>query len=112
MACCKGQATWFCTYPDSGCGHGACGTCNSSSWQFAWPSPLGCAPCGTSLGCGTTRDFTNNCSVWNSGARCDTGPACSTGHMVDFTKSLFMEFAPLSQGVISNMRAASAAVCC
>jgi hypothetical protein len=110
--CCKGQATWFCTYPDGSCGTGACGTCNSGYWQYAWPAPLGCAPCGIGRTCGANLWLSDNCGTYYGASRCDTGPACWTGHMVDLTKALFLQFAPLSQGLINNMRATTDASCC
>lgn len=128
MACCKGSATWFCCYPNtcgcdacccSGsncangcgatgtCGKGACCTCNSADWGYAWrTTSFSCGvPCGMSLGCGAEAYFPNAaCDIWRLGRRVDSGPACATGNMVDLTRSFFMEFAPLSQGVISNQR--------
>lgn len=134
MACCKGTATWFCCYPDacgcdncccSGsncangcnatgtCGKGACCTCNSGSQGYAWYNG-GSLSCGISISCGSTAwSFSNNCSTYfTSIPRVDTGPAPSTGHMVDFTKQAFTYWAPLSQGTISNMRITDNVGCC
>lgn len=137
MACCKGKATWFCCNPDNcgcdggccqgsccscGCsssskmGVGACCTCNSGNWMFAWRTTrFSCGvPCGISYGCGARVYFNHDstCTVWAPATKADVGPACSTGHMVDFTKSLFLQFAPLSAGVLSNVRADPNFGCC
>jgi hypothetical protein len=46
--------------------------------------------------------------------RVDTGPCAGCSAMVDFTRAAFTIWAPLSQGVISNMRAmpSNQTVCC
>lgn len=119
MACCHGSASWFCCYPDpcgcdncccqgnncsaecdssNYCGVGACCTCNSGHWGFAWKYA---GYCGMSPSCGTYFEFTKNCTIYFGAPRVDTGP--SSSYMVDLTKSLFMQFAPLSQGVITDM---------
>lgn len=139
MACCKGTASWFCCYPDTcgcdacccqgsncsggcsssgSCGVGACCTCNSNNWNFAWRNATCCGGCGGACGlnysCGTRIYFNHDatCTVWNPGTKVDNGPACSTGRMVDFTKSLFLQFAPLSTGLLSGVRASDSLTCC
>jgi hypothetical protein len=137
MACCKGSASWFCCYPDpcgcdGGCcqgsccscgcsssnkmGVGACCTCNTNNAGFAWrTTAYSCGrPCQITYNCGARVYFnhTADCIVWVPGTRVDSGPACNTGRMVDFTKSLFMNFAPLSAGVISNVKADPNFGCC
>jgi|SRR5271157_5755991 len=107
MSCCSGTVSWFCS--GSSCS-GACKTCTSSEFQFAWPAPLGCAPCGKKIGCNGGEVFYEpSCNTAATAERCDTGPACELKRMADFTKALFMAFAPLSQGVIHNMHAGG---CC
>ncbi len=127
MACCTGKATWFCCYPDpcgcdggccqgnncsAGCssssymGVGACCTCNSNQWGFAWNNG-GALTCGITKNCGDYMHFSNDCYLFYIGYRRDTGPAAGLGIMVDFTKALFTQFAPLSQGVINGMKAES-----
>jgi hypothetical protein len=137
VSCCKGSVSWECCYPDtcsccagcvscsccngsncqngcassSTCGKGGCCTCNSGSWGFAWKQSPNCA-CSWCMSCGSTPWFSANCSTWLQAARVDTHNAGS-GTMADLTKSLFMQFAPLSQGIISNMRVVSSAgLCC
>jgi len=56
--------------------------------------------------------FSTDCTIYNGALRVDSGPACSLGRMADFTKSLFMQWAPLSQGLIHNMRATTNIGCC
>jgi hypothetical protein len=135
VPCCKGKASWFCCYPDpcgcdggccqgnncsAGCsssskeGLGACCTCNSGNWGFAWrTTSFSCGvPCGLTHSCGDRPYFSKNCTVWNPAHKVDTGPACGLGRMTDFTKSLFMQFAPLSAGVVSNIRMSGTIDCC
>lgn len=128
MTCCKGNATWFCCYPDecgcdacccqgnncsanchssSYCGVGACCTCNSGNWGFAWKYS---GYCGMSPSCGTNYYFTTTCGPYFVAPRVDTGPSSSA--IVDLTKALFLQFAPLSQGVITNMSVSNNATCC
>jgi hypothetical protein len=79
MTCCSGNLTWECCYPDTCgcdgcccqgsncsascgssfyCGVGACCTCNSSSWGYAWKvSPCVCDLCPS---CGTALCFSNS----------------------------------------------------
>jgi len=126
MARFVGDASWFCCYPDScgcdacccqgsncsggcssssQCGVGACCTCNSGNWGYAWKNNCtGC--CNASLygflPCGATAWIGNPAgTVWNQAAHVDTGP--STCVMVDMTSSLFVQYAPLSQGIVSNV---------
>lgn len=130
MACCVRTVTWECCYPDpcdccdicipcaccnsnncsagcassTICGQGACCTCNSNSWGYAWKvesCPCGfCPACGSNLGFNVT---TGQCGTWFMGQRFDTHNEAAES-VADLTKSLFMEFAPLSQGKITNMR--------
>jgi hypothetical protein len=134
MSCCKGIATWFCCYPDacgcdgcccagsncsggcsssSKCGQGACCTCNSGSLGYAWDNG-GSRSCGISINCGSKAwNLTNDCVSYAGGVpKVDSGPAPSTGHMIDFTKALFTTYAPLSQGTIPNMRIVNNLGCC
>ncbi len=128
MSCCKGSATWFCCYNDpcgcdncccqgnncstpcgnsSYCGVGACCTCHSYEWGFAWKYA---GYCGMSPSCGTVYMFSKDCNIYYTAARVDTGPSSSA--TVDLTKSLFLKFAPLSQGVITNMVVTNNCGCC
>jgi hypothetical protein len=122
MACCKGTATYFHCYPDpcgspggcccqgnncsagcsssSLCGVGACCTCNSGNWGYAYnPTKFCFTP-----SCGDYSYFTNaaNCSTYYMARRVDTLPSGSA--IVDLTPALFTQFAPLSDGIIPNMR--------
>jgi hypothetical protein len=56
-------------------------------------------------------EFTKECTFYSMAERKDTGP-CGSCVAFDLTKPLFMQFAPLSQGVISNMRATNNTSCC
>lgn len=127
--CCKGTVSWFCCYPDScgcdgcccqgndcsagcsstsTCGVGACCTCNSGNWGYAWPC-CGCCEGGAGYAwcpsCGHDLCFSTDCFGYYEASRVDTGPATNLGRIADFTKSMFQNFAPLSQGLIYNMRA-------
>lgn len=121
-----GDATWFCCYPDPcgcdlgccrgadcsypGCDQttqatGACCSCNSGSWGYAWKSYCnGC--CNTNLyenlPCGQTMFIGNpSGSFFCQAPRVDQGPlACA---MIDLTKSLFVQYAPLDQGRVFNV---------
>jgi hypothetical protein len=121
-----GSATWFCCYPDAcgcdagccrgpNCSHpfcdqpthatGACCTCDSGSWGYAWKSFCDSC-CDTdlyeNLSCGFSMWLGRpDCSGWFQASRVDQGPL--TCDMVDFTKSLFVQFAPLSQGRVFNV---------
>lgn len=118
---CQGNATWFSCYPDPcgsdgcccngtdyqlpcnsnlPCGTGSCHTCNSGRWGFAWRYS---GYCGLSANCGDYLCFSPvGSSVWYRARRVDTGPSSSA--KVDFTRALFLEYAPLNDGVIPNMR--------
>jgi len=121
MACCSGSLTWECCYPDTcgcdtcccqgsscsggcsssgSCGVGACCTCNSSSWGYAWKAtpPSGCS---LTPGCGYGLLFTNDGLNLYEGYREDTHNQ-NASSIADLTKALFMQMAPLSQGVISS----------
>lgn len=56
--------------------------------------------------------FTTDCVNWVAAVRVDTGPSSTA--MVDFTKAMFTVFAPLHQGRITNMNAATkpTQLCC
>lgn len=133
MACCNGSVTWECVYPDPcSCGcpccqgnncSGACNTpycglggccgygynCYSYRWAFAWKQNP--PACGFYIYCGNYVYFSVNCSTWFMAYRCDTHQQ-NASSMADFTKSLFMQFAPLSQGVIYGMRVSNNMGCC
>lgn len=88
----------------------ACCTCNSGQWGFAWPY---CGQCGMCPSCNTNSAyllFTKGCSLYDDAPRVDTGPG--SGALVDLTKALFMDFAPLSQGMITGMKVMDYATCC
>lgn len=55
--------------------------------------------------CGDYGTFTDDCTFYCRAPRVDTGRCSSCSAMVDRTRALFTQFAPLSQGVIQNMRA-------
>jgi hypothetical protein len=133
MACCVSSVTWECCNPDpcncdtcccqdvncqqqcndlnSTCGFGACCTCDTNNWGFAWKTAC---PCGICPGCGVFLYFnlqSQSCtSLWAS-PRVDTHKA-DAASIADFTKPFFMQFAPLSQGVISGMRVSDDGTCC
>lgn len=92
---------------------GACCTCRTNDFGFAWPCFPCCVGSGNSLNptCGNYLTFYRNCSFQATAVRVDTGPALSLHRMADFTKPLFMEFAPLSQGIITNMSANPGTTC-
>jgi hypothetical protein len=125
MACCRKSVDWECCYPDpcsccSGCtgcvcayctqpgscggdcGKGACGLCHSNYVGYAWKQSC---PCGMCPGCNGVLDFQWNsqCSTYLLANRFDTQNPNSVV-VSDFTKAMFTFFAPLSQGVISNMQ--------
>ncbi len=132
MACCNSTVTWECCNPDvctcdgcccqntncqqpcsdlnPTCGFGACCTCNTNSWGFAWKTSCPCSIC---VSCGGFLYFNqtaNPCNLLWLAARVDThNPAAAS--IADFTKAFFTQFAPLSQGVI-NMRVSNDATCC
>jgi hypothetical protein len=123
-----GSATWFCCHPDpcgcdlgccqgSNCSYpacdqpthatGACCTCNSGSWGYAWKSFCD-ACCDTNLyenlACGYAMWIgTPSGSAWYQAPRVDQGPR--TCDMIDMTKSLFVQFAPLAQGRVFGIQA-------
>ena len=98
------------------CGQGACCTCDNNNGGFAYAGPRGQDCCGGSgnlgcvcshgaVDCGNVLWFSGSstrCQVWNKAVEVDHGPACGLGRAADLTKSLFMQMAPLSQGVIYN----------
>ncbi len=136
MTCCNRSVSWECVYPDlcgcdnypdciccqgsdcqaacgssAYCGVGGCCSCNSSNWAFAWKS-CGSSACGWCIGCNVYEYFSSDCtSGWFMAYRCDThGAGYST--MADLTKALFLQFAPLSQGIINGMRISDNLSCC
>lgn len=127
-----GVASWFCcgnAYgPCSSAGTGACGTCQSSDYQCAWPKiGTGCRynACYYSdsnagmatLNCGDSVLVTNPCnnySLYVTVADCgphmsnfcdETAPDCSPSayydRIIDLTPAAFSYFAPLDQGLMS-----------
>lgn len=127
MACCEANVDWECVYPNpcpcgptytpcvcqycsdpnncslnsSICGKGACGTCDSSSWQFAWKtSPCPSSPCPGCVSCGGIIYFGKTgtgCQVLITAHRCDTENQGSP-YLTDLTKAAFMQLAQLSAG--------------
>jgi hypothetical protein len=120
--------SWFCCGnawgPCAATGHGACGTCNSSSRQHAWPNASqACFDitrpdlCGLSLtrrGCGFQHRTTNLCngaSVVTSIADCGPrthsfcgettccGSQCARNRLIDLTPSAYSVIASLSTGL-------------
>ena len=126
---CTGSVSYFCCYPDPcGCdgsccqgpncsypncdqstiGPGGCCTCNSGNYGYAWP---GCNLCSGGSGaglcpnCGGYLAFSTNCQQYIDTNRVSTGPALYLKRIADFTKPLFMQYAPLSNGIITGMHA-------
>jgi hypothetical protein len=119
MTCCSGPVTWECCYPDpcgcdlcccqgsncsggcsssSYCGIGGCCTCNSNGWGFAWKP--GCpGDCGLCPGCGGYLFFNAAGLDFYQGVRVDSHNEAAISR-ADLTKALFMQMAPLSQGII------------
>lgn len=122
------EASWFCCGaawgPCGSAGGGACGNCNSSSHQCAWPNTSASCfnitrpdLCGEDLlrwGCGHTFFVSSLCS----GAKvtvtiADCGPStsefcgektccggsCATDRLLDLTPSAFSVIASLSNGL-------------
>jgi hypothetical protein len=136
MACCRGTASYFCCNPDvctcdqcccaNGdchnncnftprssyrCTNGACCTCNSGNTGYAWYNNSG-YNCGILRSCGNPLYFSTDCFTYFLMYRVDTGPDPSLHRMVDFTKAGFLQFAKLSVGLLSNMKASTNATCC
>lgn len=140
--CKKGTVAYECLYPapcncskcccqGASCGHSCCnqnhtvaycmshglkctqgGCCNGgrdSSWGYAWKSN---DAFGVYLPCGTYATLTSNCFTSYGMQRFDTGPASSTGHIADVTRSLFTQFRPLSKGIITSARVVKSNPCC
>lgn len=128
MACIKGTVSYFCCYPDqcgcdtcccqgsncsnkcgssSYCGVGACCICRSNGYGYAW----NCGTGGMCPSCNGIMYFSKDCSVYDTGNRFETGPGIA-GRIADLTKAMFMDFAPLSQGLIYNMVATNNVGCC
>ena len=123
MTCCSGAVSWECCYPDtcgcdtcccqgsncqsgceasSYCGVGACCTCNSSGWGYAWKP--NCAGCDLCPDCGDYMYFNGPNSGLNfyQGAKVDSHNQLASTR-ADLTKSLFMQMAPLNDGIISGV---------
>lgn len=128
MATYTGSASWFCCYPDPCdcddcccqgadcrtrcgqgdlCGPGGCCTCNTGQWGVAWKSD--CPWCDLSenggrpytyVACGEVIGVTAGGPNYLA-RRVDTGP--SAPPMIDLTKALFSQMAPLGQGIIPNV---------
>lgn len=108
------------------CGQGACCTCNNENWGFAYAGPgggdccggsgnLGCVCSHPAVSCGQELIITagsKRCNTYYGAKRVDSGPACGLGRAADLTTALFMNFAPLSQGLISNSVIATTSTCC
>jgi hypothetical protein len=122
------EASWFCCGaawgPCSAAGGGACGNCNSSSMQCAWPyTSASClsitqpGDCGTSLvewGCGHTFYIQGLCNSANITVKiADCGPhtndwcgeqhccggKCGTNRLIDLTPAAYSKVASLSTGL-------------
>ncbi len=129
MAAITGEASWFCCGnawgPCGTAGHGACGTCNSGSYQHAWPNvssscwnvtrPDLCGDSLTQRGCGFVHYTTSLCTgarVGTSIADCGPnthlfcgeaaccGSACGTDRIIDLTPAAFSAIASLSRGLL------------
>jgi hypothetical protein len=125
-----GSASYFCCYPDPcGCDEGccrgpdcsylycdqpthatgACCTCNTFNWGYAWKSFCNTC-CDTNLyenlSCGFQAWIGRaDGSAWFQAPQVDHGPL--TCVMVDLTKPLFAQLSPtgdLSPGIIPNIR--------
>jgi len=123
-----GEVSWFCCGSSWGpcgtAGHGACGTCNSGSYQHAWPNTSDAChaitnpeACGTSLsrrGCGFKHYTTNRCTGAKIGTTiADCGPqtdlfcgetsccgsVCGSNRLIDLTPAAFSAIASLANGL-------------
>jgi hypothetical protein len=121
-----GVMSWFCCGPDSylgycgGYGSGACGTCDSPSYQCAWQNLSGFSGC--YCGCTTEQESCGSYILVYSGYDCfntglcvqiaDHGPGSCTGYVndcetgtwtriIDLTPAAFNYLAPLSVGITS-----------
>lgn len=128
MAALTGEMSWFCCGnswgPCGTAGHGACGTCNSGSYQHAWPNTSAAClditrpdRCGISLsrrGCGFRHYTTNRCNGKRIGTTiADCGPqtdlfcgeraccgsVCGTNRIIDLTPAAYSQIASLSSGL-------------
>jgi hypothetical protein len=131
MAGLYGVASWFCCGnawgPCGTAGFGACGTCNSGSFQHAWPNASDACfavtrpdACGESLSrrtCGFTHRTTNLCNgrqvattIADCGPHtdmfcgqticCGGGTNCTWNRLIDFTPAAFSSLGSLSSGVL------------
>jgi len=108
------------------CGQGACCTCDNKEWGFAYAGPggedccggsgnLGCVCSHSSVKCGQTLFISagkERCKLYILAPEVDHGPACGLGRAADLTKSLFMSFAPLSEGLLKNSIVGTGNECC
>jgi hypothetical protein len=128
MVALYGEMSWFCCGSSWGpcgtAGHGACGTCNSGSYQHAWPNTSDAClaitrpdRCGESLarrGCGFLHYTTNRCNGKRVATRiADCGPqtdlfcgertccgsVCGSNRIIDLTPAAFSAIASLSGGL-------------
>lgn len=124
--CCQGTNCSAGCSSSSTCGQGACCTCNDNSWGFAYAGPggedccsgsgnLGCVCSNPAQSCGAHMYFSagsKRCSSYLQAVEVDHGPACGLGRAADLTKSLFMQFAPLSTGLLYNSIVGTKTGCC
>jgi hypothetical protein len=128
MAAVTGEVSWFCCGnawgPCGSTGHGACGTCNSGSYQHAWPNASAAClaithpdTCGIGLSrrtCGFVHYTTNLCtgsrvatSIADCGPQTDLfcgetsccGSTCGSNRLIDLTPAAFSAIASLSSGI-------------
>ncbi|BCJ73929.1 hypothetical protein CS0771_34730 [Catellatospora sp. IY07-71] len=128
MAALTGEMSWFCCGnswgPCATTGRGACGTCNSGSYQHAWPNASAACleitrpdRCGITMsrrGCGFRHYTTNRCNgkrigttiadcgpqtdLW-CGERSCCGSVCGTNRIIDLTPAAYSQIASLSSGL-------------
>ncbi|HEU5376232.1 MAG TPA: hypothetical protein VFV38_12375 [Ktedonobacteraceae bacterium] len=120
-----GLGSWFCCGsawgPCGSAGHGACGTCNSSHYNCAWPDIgtncyfVGCGEPSERVSCGQKISIYNHCTgktVSTTVADCgpnekdfcgQKAPDCGSYYdrIVDMTPAAFSAIAPLNQGICS-----------
>ncbi|ASW57559.1 hypothetical protein [Plantactinospora sp. KBS50] len=128
MTAVLGEVSWFCCGnswgPCGTAGHGACGTCNSGSYQHAWPNTSDACfaitrpdSCGMGLSrrtCGFRHYTTNRCNGSRIGTTiADCGPqtdlfcgettccgsACGSNRIIDLTPAAYSAIASLSTGL-------------
>ena len=123
------ETTWFCCGnswgPCGGAGHGACGTCNSGSYQCAWPNlsdacwditrPGQCGRSPVRHGCGHAFSVRHLCHTKEITVRiADCGPHtndwcgersccngnCASDRLLDLTPAAFSAIGSLSAGLL------------